>query len=118
MAGRWENLSWEKMAAMAVICITGSSDGIGLATARVLVASGHRVLIHARSQDRGRPVLEQLGGETTLVTGDLAQLDEVHRLADQIHATARSTRSSTTPEYGCAGTRRGRPPMGSRPPSP
>ena len=86
MAGRWENLSWEKMAAMAVICITGSSDGIGLATARVLVASGHRVLIHARSQDRGRPVLEQLGGETTLVTGDLAQLDEVNRLADQIKA--------------------------------
>src|SRR4029450_10301271 len=74
------------MAAMAVICITGSSDGIGLATARVLVADGHRVLIHARSQDRGRPVLEQLAGETTLVTGDLAQLDEVHRLADQIHA--------------------------------
>ena len=76
----------EKMAAMAVICITGSSDGIGLATARVLVAGGHRVLIHARSRDRGRPVLEQLGGETTLVTGDLAQLDQVHRLADQIHA--------------------------------
>jgi NAD(P)-dependent dehydrogenase (short-subunit alcohol dehydrogenase family) len=74
------------MAAMAVICITGSSDGIGLATARVLVADSHRVLIHARSRDRGLPVLEQLGGETTLVTGDLAQLDEVHRLADQIHA--------------------------------
>jgi NAD(P)-dependent dehydrogenase (short-subunit alcohol dehydrogenase family) len=74
------------MAAMAVICITGSSDGIGLATARVLVADGHRVLIHARSRDRGRLVLEQLGGETTLVTGELAQLDEVHRLADQIHA--------------------------------
>ena len=30
----------EKMAAMAVICITGSSDGIGLATARVLIADG------------------------------------------------------------------------------
>ena len=26
------------------------------------------------------------GGETTLVTGDLAQLDQVHRLADQIRA--------------------------------
>jgi NAD(P)-dependent dehydrogenase (short-subunit alcohol dehydrogenase family) len=74
------------MAAMSAICITGSSDGIGLATARVLLADGHRVLIHARSRDRGRPVLEQLGGDTTLVTGDLAQLDEVHRLADQIQA--------------------------------
>jgi NAD(P)-dependent dehydrogenase (short-subunit alcohol dehydrogenase family) len=55
------------MAAMAVICITGSSVGIGLATARVLVAHGHRVLIHARSRDRGRPALEELGGDTTLV---------------------------------------------------
>jgi NAD(P)-dependent dehydrogenase (short-subunit alcohol dehydrogenase family) len=74
------------MAAMATICITGSSDGIGLATARVLLAGGHRVLIHARSRDRGRPVLEQLGGDTALVTGDLAQLEEVRRLADQIQA--------------------------------
>jgi NAD(P)-dependent dehydrogenase (short-subunit alcohol dehydrogenase family) len=71
---------------MATICITGSSDGIGLATARVLLAGGHRVLIHARSQDRGRPVLEQLGGDPALVTGDLAQLEEVRRLADQILA--------------------------------
>ena len=88
LAGRRAPLpqQWEKMAAMSVICITGSSDGIGLATARVLVADGHRVLIHARSRDRGRPVLEQLGGETTLVTGNLARLDEVHGLADQIRA--------------------------------
>jgi len=69
---------------MSVICITGSSDGIGLATARVLIADGHRVLIHARSRDRGRPVLELLGGDATLVTGDLARLDEVRGLADQI----------------------------------
>ena len=109
---------WEMMAAMAVICITGSSDGIGLATARVLVAGGHRVLIHARSRDRGRPVLEQLGGETTLVTGDLAQLDQVHGSPTRSARTAPSTRSSTTPVSGCAGTCRGRPPMGSRPPSP
>ena len=77
-------VQWEKMAPMSVICITGSSDGIGLATARVLIADGHRVLIHARSRDRGRPVLELLGGEATLVTGDLARLDEVRGLADQI----------------------------------
>jgi NAD(P)-dependent dehydrogenase (short-subunit alcohol dehydrogenase family) len=73
---------------MATICITGSSDGIGLATAQVLLAGGHRVLIHARSRDRGRPVLEQLGGDTALVTGDLSHLVEVHRLADQIRTHA------------------------------
>ena len=85
-AGSWARVRWERIAAMATICITGSSDGIGLTTARVLLADGHRVLIHARSQHRGRPVLEQLGGETALVTGNLAQRDQVHRLADKIQA--------------------------------
>ena len=40
---------------MAVIGITGSTDGIGRATARVLLADGHRVLVHARSRERGNP---------------------------------------------------------------
>lgn len=71
---------------MAVICITGSTDGIGLATARVLLADGHRVLIHARDQDRGRAVLSALSGNAELVTGDLAALDQVHALAEQIRA--------------------------------
>ena len=72
--------------AMSVICITGSSDGIGLATAQVLVAAGHRVLVHARDAERGAPVLDRLGGDTALVTGDLARADEVRALADQIRA--------------------------------
>ncbi len=71
---------------MATICVTGSSDGIGLATARVLLAQGHRVLVHARSRDRARPVFDQLRGDMALVTGDLARRDEVHRLADQVQA--------------------------------
>lgn len=71
---------------MPVVCITGSSDGIGLATAEVLVSAGHRVLVHARDADRGRPLLDRLGGDTALVTGDLARPDEVRALADQIRA--------------------------------
>ena len=97
---------------MAVICITGSSDGIGLATAQVLVAEGHRVLIHARVGIEAVPVLEQLGGETTLVRGILP---------DFIRCTGspiRSTRTAGRPLVHSAGvwvaaTRRGRPPMGS-----
>ena len=71
---------------MSVVCITGSSDGIGLATAQVLVAAGHRVLVHARDAGRGRPVLDRLGGDTVLVTGDLSRPVEVRGLADQIRA--------------------------------
>jgi NAD(P)-dependent dehydrogenase (short-subunit alcohol dehydrogenase family) len=74
---------------MATICVTGSSDGIGLATARVLLGRGHRVLVHARSEERGRPVLQDLhamglSGDVQLVTGDLARLSGVRDLAGQL----------------------------------
>jgi NAD(P)-dependent dehydrogenase (short-subunit alcohol dehydrogenase family) len=69
---------------MATVCITGATDGIGLATAKVLSAAGHRVLVHARSELRGRPIVQGLDGDAHLVTGDLAQLAEVRTLAEQI----------------------------------
>ena len=69
---------------MATIGITGATDGIGLATAQRLLADGHRVLVHARSEERGRPIMADLAGDAFLVTGDLARLAEVRLLADQI----------------------------------
>jgi NAD(P)-dependent dehydrogenase (short-subunit alcohol dehydrogenase family) len=69
---------------MATICITGASDGIGLATTERLLAAGHRVLVHARSEERGRPVVDRLSGDVELVTGDLASLAQVEDLARQI----------------------------------
>ena len=69
---------------MATVCITGGTDGIGLATAQMLLAAGHRVLVHARSESRGRPVVQGLEGDAHLVTGDLAQLAQVRTLAEQI----------------------------------
>ena len=69
---------------MATICITGATDGIGLATAERLLAAGHRVLVHGRSEERGRAVVDRLTGDAVLVTGDLASLAEVDALAKQI----------------------------------
>lgn len=68
---------------MASICITGSTDGIGLAAARQLLDAGHEVVVHARSPERGRPVAAELGG-VRLVVGDLADLDQVRSLAGQV----------------------------------
>ena len=68
---------------MASICITGSTDGIGLAAARQLIAAGHEVIVHARSEARGRPVAAGLGS-VRLVVGDLAELDEVRELAEAL----------------------------------
>lgn len=69
---------------MSTICLTGSTDGIGLSAARSLLGRGHRVLVHARSEQRGRPVVEGLDGDVALVTGDLADLDQVRGLAAQL----------------------------------
>ena len=71
---------------MASICITGSTDGIGLAAARQLLEAGHRLLVHARSARRGEPVVAELSrvGEVRLVVGDLADLDQVRTLAEDI----------------------------------
>lgn len=71
---------------MALVCITGSTDGIGLAAARQLLGEGHRLVVHARSRERGEPVVAELGraGEVRLAVGDLADLDQVRTLAEQI----------------------------------
>jgi len=71
---------------MATICVTGSTDGIGLATARRLLDAGHRVLLHARSEVRGRPVVDGLTGDVELVVADLAALDEVRALGDRLRS--------------------------------
>lgn len=67
---------------MTSICITGSTDGIGLAAARQLTAAGHEVIVHGRSEARGGPVAAELGAR--LVVGDLADLDQVRTLAGSI----------------------------------
>jgi NAD(P)-dependent dehydrogenase (short-subunit alcohol dehydrogenase family) len=71
---------------MGTIAITGSTDGIGRAAARRLLAGGHTVVLHARSGARGAPVAEELGrlGDVRVVTGDLADLDQVRALAGQV----------------------------------
>jgi NAD(P)-dependent dehydrogenase (short-subunit alcohol dehydrogenase family) len=46
-----------------VALITGSTDGIGRATARALAASGMKVLLHGRSKPKVDAALEQLSGE-------------------------------------------------------
>ena len=42
------------------VCITGSTDGIGLSAARALAADGHRVVVHARTAARGADVAAAL----------------------------------------------------------
>ena len=74
---------------MKTILITGSTDGIGLETARKLFSLGHRVLLHGRSQEKLRAVIETLqdfpgSGPVESYVADLSRLVEVESFAAAI----------------------------------
>ena len=63
-------------------------DGIGLEAARSLTASGHKVLLHGRSQNKLDAVAAELGGEGLIETyrADLSVFSEVRGLAAAVLA--------------------------------
>jgi len=42
---------------MAKVFITGSSDGLGLMAARILIQQGHQVVLHGRNRERAEAAL-------------------------------------------------------------
>lgn len=66
---------------MARILITGSTDGLGKLAAEKLIHQGHQVVLHARNSERAKEVTEQVKGAKSVLTADLAQLEEVKNLA-------------------------------------
>jgi NAD(P)-dependent dehydrogenase (short-subunit alcohol dehydrogenase family) len=50
---------------MGRIFVTGSSDGLGQMAAQLLIEQGHQVVLHARSQQRGRQALASAPGAET-----------------------------------------------------
>ncbi len=71
------------------ILITGSADGIGLETARMLVSQGHHVLLHGRNQARledAEKTLSRLpgGGPVEPYRADLSCMPEVEALAEAV----------------------------------
>jgi len=70
---------------MARIFITGSADGLGLMAARLLVANGHQVVLHARNRSRSKEALSSVPGAETAVFGDLASIAETKHVAEQVN---------------------------------
>ena len=71
------------------VLITGSTVGIGKAGALELGRRGWKVFVHARSEERGKPVLDELKKEApnanfSLVTGDVSSMAQVKSLAGQV----------------------------------
>lgn len=71
---------------MTRIFITGSADGLGQLAAEALIARGHRVVLHARNEKRGREGLDKVPGAESVVTADLGSIDETKRLASKVNA--------------------------------
>jgi NAD(P)-dependent dehydrogenase (short-subunit alcohol dehydrogenase family) len=66
------------------VVITGATDGIGLATARLLAAQGARLVLHGRDERRLAAAAAEVGGEVELARADLASLAEVRALVETL----------------------------------
>jgi 3-oxoacyl-[acyl-carrier protein] reductase len=71
-----------------VAWVTGSSTGIGAASAVALAHQGCRVAVHYnRSEDEAQEVMEKItasGGDAMLVGGDVSDAGEVERMAREV----------------------------------
>jgi NAD(P)-dependent dehydrogenase (short-subunit alcohol dehydrogenase family) len=65
------------------VFVTGSTTGLGLEAAKMLVEAGHRVVLHARSEARSRAVEAAMPDASAIVIGDLSVLSETVAVADQ-----------------------------------
>ena len=68
------------------IFITGSSDGLGLMAARLLIADGHHVVLHGRDPRRAEAARAQAPGAAGSVVGDLTSRHQCRDLARQADA--------------------------------
>ena len=71
------------------ILITGSTDGIGLETAKMLVPMGHHVLLHGRNQEKLEHIERSLStltehGSIESYLADLSRMAEVETLAKAV----------------------------------
>ena len=74
---------------MSRVLITGSTDGLGRAAARVLLAEGHDVVLHARTRERAASVTDLAASAAGVVIGDLASAAETAGLASQVNDIGR-----------------------------
>jgi NAD(P)-dependent dehydrogenase (short-subunit alcohol dehydrogenase family) len=71
---------------MARVFITGSSDGLGKMAAQLLIEQGHKVVLHARNETRGKDAMLAVPGAEAMVLGDLSSIRETREVADQVNA--------------------------------
>lgn len=74
-----------------IVLITGSTDGIGRATALALASRGAEVILHGRNRQKGSTVRKELAeitGDTVpdLLIADLSNRDKIRQMVDDINS--------------------------------
>jgi NAD(P)-dependent dehydrogenase (short-subunit alcohol dehydrogenase family) len=70
---------------MARVFITGSADGLGKLAARLVVAAGHQVVLHARNEKRAADARAAVSGSEAVVIGDLSSIEATRDVAKQVN---------------------------------
>jgi NAD(P)-dependent dehydrogenase (short-subunit alcohol dehydrogenase family) len=74
---------------MSTALVTGSTGGIGAATAALLAAEGYDVVVSGRDAERGNTVVKQIttdGGNARFIAADLLDLNSLRVLAEEAGA--------------------------------
>ncbi|MGH8287573.1 MAG: SDR family NAD(P)-dependent oxidoreductase [Steroidobacteraceae bacterium] len=74
---------------MSRVFVTGSTDGLGLAAARTLIAEGHEIVLHARSSRRATTLSDLAARSAGVVIGDLGSAAETRSIAEQVRRIGR-----------------------------
>jgi short-subunit dehydrogenase len=69
---------------MARIFITGSSDGLGKMAASLLISQGHRVVLHAKNEQRAADALKGNPKAEAVFTADLSSIRQTVELAEKL----------------------------------
>lgn len=70
---------------MAHILVTGSTDGLGRATADTLISDGHTVVVHARNPSRAQQLDALIDRGAELLIADFANRDQVLEAAEHLN---------------------------------
>src|SRR5262245_48979140 len=71
---------------MARIFITGSSDGLGLLAASALIGQGHKVVLHARNEQRRIDTSQKAPKAEAVLVADLSSIEETKKLAAEVNS--------------------------------
>jgi len=71
------------------VFITGSTEGLGLTAATLLLSQGHEVVGHARNVSRAAGLRQAAPGLADVAIGDLASAAETTSVAGQVNALGR-----------------------------